>query len=278
MKKSMKVLVSVLLIAILVFGVVQFCQLVEDNAEALDNYTKKLALSIRGKNDEAQLSGSVEIPDEAVPAGNAPEDAAALLASDPHVQALMALDLDAMKAVNSEVIGWILIPNTNINIPLMQGDDNGEYMYHTWDHQLNSEGSVFMDSTSDTDFSNFNTIIYGQNATEISVFYDLQKYRHQMFWDANPYVYIRTANTVYRFEVFSSYFTDVESAAYGLEFTGDDARLEFVNLALENSVISTHLIPDTTGQFLTLSTRGAETEDTRWVVQACLNASVEIGK
>ena len=68
------------------------------------------------------------------------------------------MDLPALQQVNSDVIGWIAIPGTEISYPLVQGTDNDYYLTHTWNQNSSAVGAIFMDCRCSADFSGFNTI------------------------------------------------------------------------------------------------------------------------
>jgi sortase B len=64
---------------------------------------------------------------------------------DPYAEAIRDIDLDALRAVNGDVVGWIAIPNTEISYPLVQGTDDQYYLKHTWDRSASVVGSIFLD-------------------------------------------------------------------------------------------------------------------------------------
>ena len=60
---------------------------------------------------------------------------------DPYADALRNMDFSALQEVNSDVLGWILIPDTIISYPIVQGDDNQYYLTHSWKKSYNWLGS-----------------------------------------------------------------------------------------------------------------------------------------
>ena len=73
------------------------------------------------------------------------------------------IDWKALKEKNPEVVGWILIPDTDISYPIVQGSDNSYYLNHTFEKKENYAGAIFMDAGADASFQDRNTIIYGHN-------------------------------------------------------------------------------------------------------------------
>ena len=80
---------------------------------------------------------------------------------DPYLQMFARMDVEALRQVNPEVLGWLWLPNTQISYPLMQGTDNEYYLHNTWKNEPNELGAIFLDYRSAPDFSDFNTLIYG---------------------------------------------------------------------------------------------------------------------
>ncbi len=67
------------------------------------------------------------------------------------------VDFEALLQENQDVVGWILIENTNINYPIVQGTDNEYYVDHLVNGQKNAAGSIFMDFRNEPDFTEKNT-------------------------------------------------------------------------------------------------------------------------
>jgi len=189
---------------------------------------------------------------------------------DPVLQTLEEISLDALRKTNPDVLGWILIPDTKINYPILQGEDNAFYLKHTWEGKKNSVGSIFMECENTPDFADFNTIIYGHNMNNGSMFAGIKRYRALSYWEKHPYVYIRTDDGVFRYEVFSSYQAELTGSAYGLSFHQSETRVSFLTEALKNSNIDTGIKPEITDRILTLSTCSGAGYSTRWVVHARL--------
>lgn len=173
---------------------------------------------------------------------------------DPQMEELAQINLNALRQVNPEVVGWIRIPDTDIDFPLTQTEDNTFYLEHTWDLVESSYGNIFLECMNNPDFKDFNTIVYGHHMGDGTMFASLRNYAEQEFFEAHPYVYIVTDEGVFRYEVFSSYFATLDSKTYGLSFRQEKTRVNFLNHALRESEIEAGITPATTDRILTLST------------------------
>lgn len=193
--------------------------------------------------------------------------------SDPMAEVLLAIDLKALQAENPDVLGWFLIPGTNISYPLMQGEDNDYYLNYTWDRQASYRGSVFMECRSDANLRDFNTIIYGHNLLDGTMFSQLHKYKDEDYLREYPYVYIVNENGAYRYRIFAAFEVPTTASAYRLRFTQEQKRA-FLQDSLEQSIHHTGIAPTEDDQILTLSTCTGVIRTNRWVVQAVLEGQV----
>lgn len=192
--------------------------------------------------------------------------------TDPVAEALQAMDLEALQAVNEDVMGWIQIPDTVISYPVMQGADNDLYLDHTWDLKFNAVGAIFTDYRNSRDLSDFNTIIYGHNMRDDSMFGSLHSFKDAEFLSAHPYVYVADESGCRRYQIFAAYEVSVRSAeSYQLEFADDADKQTFIDKCLRISGGDTEIVPTPEDQILTLSTCTGWGHSYRFVVQAVLD-------
>lgn len=192
---------------------------------------------------------------------------------DPHYDAMQEVNLAALREVNPDVVGWIRIPGTQIDYPLMQGEDNQYYLERTWKGEPNAAGSIFLEQHCSADLSDFNTIVYGHRMKNGSMFAALKYYNDEVYWNEHPYVYILDDAGVHRYEVFSAYEASVKGTTYRLAIEEEEVKQKFIDDCSGWSVIETGVKPTTRDRMLTLSTCTGQGYETRWVVQARLQAA-----
>lgn len=225
-----------------------------------------------GDQVNAEADALIELPDFAElappePAAEADADPAEPYI-DPYADALAAMDFAALRQVNSEVLGWIIIPDTGISYPLMHHANNQYYLGHNWKGGASRVGSIFLEATNSRSLGDFNTIVYGHRMNNGSMFTPLQKFQKQDFWAAHPSVYITCDAGSLRYDIFAAYEVSTEGMTYSLGFSGDKAKQRFIDFCLEQSVIDTGIVPEVQDYILTLSTCTGHGHATRWVVQA----------
>lgn len=269
MKKSIRTILNLLLAAVFLFSITRFLIQQRENAAGESSYNNALALATSGKTAVTQpesLPHAQEDTSSAEPRWVVaqPEE------DDSYIRELESMDLEALRQVNPDVVGWILIPDTVISYPILQGEDNDYYLKYTWDGKRYAMGSIFLEYQCSADFTDFNTLVYGHNMTNGSMFASLREYRNQEYWEKHPYVYIRSDQGVYRYEIFSSYLAKTTDNAYGIGFPSENARIRFLDDIQKDSAITTGIEPEITDRILTLSTCSGRGKTTRWVVHARL--------
>jgi len=186
-----------------------------------------------------------------------------------NAQFLLELDLKALRETNEDVLGWIHIPDSPIDFPLMRSADNADYLNTTWDGRTSSLGSIFLECMNAPDFGDFNTIIYGHNIKGGKMFGSLHSFRDAAYQQAHPFVYIVTDEGVRRYEIFAAYEAPVTSDTYRLYFEDDARKQSSLEHYMSSSVWPADVEPGVKDHILTLSTcTGTGRYETRWVVQA----------
>lgn len=130
------------------------------------------------------------------------------------------VNLAALKEKNSDTIGWIILPDSKINYPIVKSKDNIEYLTTTFEGQRANSGAIFMDMYCNEDFSNQNTIIYGHNMKNGSMFRALNNMTDKEYFWRHHIFCIDTGNGFKNYEVISCYETvetDLTSWQIGFE-------------------------------------------------------------
>lgn len=274
MKKKVRKILMCILCAVFVVSMSLLVRQWMDNAGGETAYQDAMDIAMNSPKEDVP---EVVQPTPTVPAEETeePEEPVTVwvpapVEDDPMMEEMAQINLAALKEINEDVLGWIRIPDTKIDYPLLQGEDNDFYLNNTWDKQPNSVGSIFLEYLNSPDLTDYNTIIYGHNMRNGSMFAALQHYAAPEHWKTHPYVYIATEAGVYRYEVFAFCHANVESLTYSINPDRDDTKEDFLNLSLENSWIDTGIRPAITDRILTLSTCSGMDYSNRYVVQARL--------
>ena len=184
------------------------------------------------------------------------------------------IDWKALKEKNPEVVGWILIPDTDISYPIVQGSDNSYYLNHTFEKKENYAGAIFMDAGADASFQDRNTIIYGHNVKHGTMFAELEKFKEQAFFEQHPYLYIFTEQQNYRCEIFSMYSTSATSASYRLQYADDADFKSYVDMVRELSDFNRKVSVKGQDRIVSLSTcsyeRDGQPSELRYLLHARL--------
>ncbi len=185
------------------------------------------------------------------------------------------VDLAGLREVNKDVIGWIYIPDTNVNFPLLQGKSNKQYLFQSYKKEYLTAGSIFIDYRCGADLTDKNTVIYGHNMHNGSMFGKLKKYKSEEYKSKHPYIYILLPGDVLnKYEIIAYFQADVTGAVYDLplEADGEDERFELLKetIAKENLYASSATLSED-DRLITLSTCTQDSRnDVRVVVIAKL--------
>ena len=196
-------------------------------------------------------------------------DSAEVAGPNAQLKPPIEVDFDKLKSVNEDVVGWIYVDALpDISYPIVKGKDNQTYLHQTYEKNYNFAGTIFVDYENSGDFSDCNTLVYGHNMKNGSMFGHLKKFREDdRLYKQDKYFWILTPERNYRYESISAYTTGVNSDTYTL-FKGPgeefEKYLETIKGYSEIQTDDTDLtIKD---RIVTLSTCTGN-ESTRFVVQ-----------
>lgn len=122
-------------------------------------------------------------------------------------------DLSALFAQNRDCIGWLCIPDTTINYPVMRTPNNPQkYLRRSFYGEYSQSGVPFLDSRCSLDSTNL--IIYGHNMKNGTMFSDLGKYLDDTFLGEHSTIELQTADGVQCFTVTEVLKTDIHDQWY----------------------------------------------------------------
>jgi len=179
------------------------------------------------------------------------------------------IEHEKMKELNSDYVGWISIPNTAINYPMVKSPNNDYYLHLTFLKEYNFAGTIFLDFRT-PELDGDNTIIYGHRMNNGSMFADLEKFLSKSFYEENRYVYIFIDSEVLIYEIFSVRIVEIEDDCYTIYFPDTNAHASWLKQMKNYSRYTTDYTPEAGENVITLSTCVRGNETVRNVVQAQL--------
>lgn len=176
-----------------------------------------------------------------------------------------------LQEINKDTVGWLTVNNTRIDYPVVQAKDNDYYLRRDYYQNKNRHGWIFMDYRNNPDELNENTIIYGHNLANQTMFGTL-RYALNSYWykkSANQIITFNTPNENMKFQIFSIYTIPTTNDYLDITFPTTDAYQAYIDLVKGRSIYDFNIEVTTNDKILTLSTC-ANGNDKRLVIHAKL--------
>lgn len=162
---------------------------------------------------------------------------------------------------NNDFVGWITVPGTAINHPVVQAADNNFYLRKNFSKQYERRGTVFMDYRDHVDKLCKNTILYGHNYVDSTMFSDLEKYEDIEFYKQNPVIEFNTLYKNYKWKVICVFYSNAEdkddngyTLNYIYPFMTNDSFMEYMTELYTRTLYYTPVDVEPSDKILTLST------------------------
>lgn len=153
----------------------------------------------------------------------------------------MTVDWDALRAINPDIVGWIYMPGTVINYPVVQTTDNDKYL--TLDFEGNpgtivNFGTIFLDYNNESDFTDRNNVIYGHHMNDGSMFAPIAKLEDEGEFNSHRVVYLLSPTGNFRLTTFSLMHIPATELIVQTKFGGDDAYQQYIQDKIDRSVVT----------------------------------------
>lgn len=163
-------------------------------------------------------------------------------------------DFAALQEANPDIVGWLYCEDTVINYPVLHGADNDMYLRHLYDHTYSTSGSIFVEAANRKQFQDANTVIYGHNMHNDTMFGTLDEWADQEYYEAHPVLWLLTPEQDYKIEVLAAYKTSAYSDTYTI-FTDVGPELdEYIAAMIAQSAIQSAAQPEADTKYVLLST------------------------
>ena len=185
----------------------------------------------------------------------------------PELESLV--DLSALQAKYPDIKGWISIPGTCVDYPVLQSSaDNPEYyLRRTYKGEHRTAGSIFFQW--DCSAESQNTVVYGHNMNDGTMFAVLQKMADEAFQKEHSQILLQTSDGLQEYQVAAVLKTDIQKLPFNrTEFADDADFLSFQKELFAQSLYKPESIPGVDCRLLTLVTCSYEWESARTVVVA----------
>ncbi len=192
---------------------------------------------------------------------------------------LNPIDFEKIWEVNPDVCAWIQVEGLEvIDYPILQSSPEADDNYYL-DHDINGDvkraGSIYIQKLNKSDFSDRNTLIYGHNMLNGSMFGRLKKFRNSEFFNQNRNIYIYTPDQIMQYEIVSCFIYDDRHILNSFNFSIENECQEFFDQCLNPSSRTKQVFEDatltTSDKIITLSTCTSNDSERELLVAKLVN-------
>ena len=184
--------------------------------------------------------------------------------------AVIPVKFEELQSVNPDVYAWITVPGTEIDYPILQHpSDNSYYLMHNIDGSYGYPGCVYTENLNSN-----NTVIYGHNMKNGSMFAQLHKFEDPDFFNENREVLIYLPDEVLHYTIFAAHIYDDRHLLYSFDFSDPDVYGKYLQSIFDTRDMNANIDKDMTvtkdDQIITLVTCIGSQPNNRLLVQAVL--------
>ena len=185
------------------------------------------------------------------------------------------LNWNALYEENEHIVAWIYIPGTKIDYPVLRHPkDDNYYLNRNLDGSVGYPGCIYMQTINSGNFSDLNTILYGHNMKNQTMFATLHKFEDMAFLEEYHYVYVYTPETTLVYDIFAAHEASDDHVYYLYDFTVPQGLQRYIDdiFAIRNMSANIRREVEATSEtpIITLVTCVGGKNDKRYLVNAAL--------
>lgn len=186
---------------------------------------------------------------------------------NPEQEGGKAIDWDALRKLNGDIVAWIQIPGTKVDYPVLSCPSFNYYLNHDVKGQKNILGAIFIQPEVQTDFLDCHTVIYGHNMRDQQMFGSLHLFESEKFWKQHQDVFLYFPESEFQATVYSVYDVPDTTETYRTEFDTEAEWKAWIEMSVGKSIYNTGITPEKNDRVITLSTcSNGKGKNSRFVV------------
>ena len=161
--------------------------------------------------------------------------------------------ISSLKEKHPDVVGYLIVSGTKIDLPVVQGTDNEYFLTHTYDGKNSKNGAAYLDAKSNDKLLSQHAIIHGHNRRNGTIFSELDNFKKSSFFKNNKTFIYENLYYKARYEIFAVCVVN-ETEKIPLGFANSNKFTEYQQSLLDRSLHKTDFTPDENAIILTLHT------------------------
>jgi len=142
-----------------------------------------------------------------------------------------------LQTINKDVFAWLTVYGTNINYPMVQGQDNIRYVNTSAEGRHSLSGAIFLDHRNSPHFTDFNSIVYGHHMESKTMFGEIAMFSDKDYFDARRYGSLFFDGQEHGLEFFAFVYTDAnDGQIFRVNITDREAQQAYLDLIMEIGV------------------------------------------
>lgn len=185
------------------------------------------------------------------------------------------VDFTVLLEENPDIYAWVYIPEIGIDYPVLQHPtDDAYYLEHNLDGSAGLPGTIYTESVNSKDFTDPNTVLYGHNMKNGTMFGALHDLEDGQVFEETQYIYIYTPEQTYVYQIFAAYEYNAIHLIYNFDLTNKEIFQNYLDQIFEIRDMNMHIRDgvevNADHHIITLSTCVSGQKNKRFLVQGVL--------
>lgn len=144
------------------------------------------------------------------------------------------IDFHNLKKRNPDIVGWIYIPDTTVDYPILHGE---KYLHLDPEGKENKLGSIFTLNDASTQLKDFRTLLFGHNMKQRQMFGELKAFLQEDFRKSHEKIFIYTPEKTMKLKIFSIFICkETDSILYQKGEMNDEEKVNCINECMQKNV------------------------------------------